>query len=145
MGLASYYRRFIEGFSKLDLSLTQLTRKGQTYVWSVQCEESFQELEKKMTSALVLILSSPSESFIVYCDDSNMGLGGALMHNGQVVAYSSRQLKVHERNYPTHDLELESMVFVLKTWRHYLFSSIFEMFSDHKSLKYLFDQKELTM
>src|SRR3954463_15098307 len=74
-----------------------------------------------------------------------MGLGGALMQNQQMVAYASRQLKVHERNYPTHDLELAAVVFVLKLWRHYLYGSRFEVFSDHKSLKYLFDQKELNM
>ncbi|KAI5409954.1 hypothetical protein KIW84_055424 [Lathyrus oleraceus] len=67
------------------------------------------------------------------------------MQNKQVVAYASRQLKVHERNYPTHDLELAAVVFVLKLWRHYLYGSRFEVFSDHKSLKYLFDQKELNM
>ncbi|CAJ2661820.1 unnamed protein product [Trifolium pratense] len=74
-----------------------------------------------------------------------MGLGGVLMQKGQVVAYASRQLKVHERNYPTHDLELAAVVFSLKVWRHYLYGSKFEVFSDHKSLKYLFDQKELNM
>ena len=67
------------------------------------------------------------------------------MQNGQVVAYASRQLKTHERNYPTHDLELAAVVFALKIWRHYLFGSKFEVFSDHKSLKYLFSQKELNM
>lgn len=82
-------------------------------MWSVQCEESFQELKKKLTSTLVLILLSPSESFVVYCDVLKMGLSGVLMHNGQVVAYASRQLKAHESNYPTHDLELEVVVFVL--------------------------------
>jgi len=74
-----------------------------------------------------------------------MGLSGVLMQNRQVVAYASRQLKVHEKNYPTHDLELAAVVFMLKIWRHYLYGSKFEVFSDHKSLKYLFDQKELNM
>ncbi|RDX69439.1 Retrovirus-related Pol polyprotein from transposon 17.6, partial [Mucuna pruriens] len=74
-----------------------------------------------------------------------MGLGGVLMQEGKVVAYTSRQLKVHERNYPTHDLELAAVVFTLKIWRHYLYGSKFEVFSDHKSLRYLFDQKELNM
>ena len=67
------------------------------------------------------------------------------MQNGQVVSYASRQLKIHERNYPTLDLELAAVVFALKIWRHYLFGSKFEVFSDHKSLKYLFSQKELNM
>ena len=81
----------------------------------------------------------------MYCDASKMGLGGVLMQNRQVVAYASRQLKVHEKNYLTHDLELAAVVYVLKIWRHYLYGYKFEVFSDHKSLKYLFDQKELNM
>jgi len=143
--LAHYYRKFIEGFSKLALPLTQLTRKRQAYVWDSKCENSFLELKKRLTSAPVLILPNPKESFVVYCDASKMGLGGVLMQNRQVVAYASRQLKVHEKNYPTHDLELAAVVFVLKIWRHYLYGSRFEVFSDHKSLKYLFDRKELNM
>ncbi|GAU48856.1 hypothetical protein TSUD_288630 [Trifolium subterraneum] len=95
--------------------------------------------------APVLILPDAKESFVVYCDASKLGLGGVLMQKGNVVAYASRQLKVHERNYPTHDLELAAVVFALKVWRHYLYGSRFEVFSDHKSLKYLFDQKELNM
>jgi hypothetical protein len=145
LGLAGYYRRFIEGFSRLALPLTQLTRKGHAFVWNKICEESFQALKQRLTSAPVLILPSSNESFVVYCDASKMGLGGVLMQKGQVVAYTSRQLKTHERNYPTHDLELAAVVFVLKVWRHYLYGSRFEVFSDHKSFKYLFSQKELNM
>src|ERR1043165_9153975 len=145
LGLAGYYRKFIEGFSKLALPLTKLTRKGQVFVWDVECEKGFQELKRRLTSAPILILPNPTKSFVVYCDASLMGLGGVLMQDKQVVAYASRQLKVHERNYPTHDLELATVVFVLKLWRHYLYGSRFEVFSDHKSLKYLFDQKELNM
>ena len=111
----------------------------------MRCEESFVELKKRLTSAPVLILPNLGESFVVYCDASKMGLGGVLMQNGKVVAYASRQLRIHEKNYPTHDLELAAVVFVLKMWRHYLYGSRFEVFSDHKSLKYLFDQKELNM
>ena len=129
----------------MALSLTQLTRKGQTYVWDTKCEKSFQDLKKRLTSAPMLIFPNPKKSFVVYCDASKMGLGGVLMQNHQVVAYASKQLKVHEKNYLTHDLELAAVVFVLKIWRHYLYEPKFEMFSDHKSLKYLFDQKELNM
>ena len=145
LGLAGYYRKFIEGFSKLALPLTKLTRKGQAFIWDSDCEKGFQELKRRLTSAPILILPNPVESFVVYCDASLLGLGGVLMQNQQVVAYASRQLKVHERNYPTHDLELAAVVFVLKLWRHYLYGSRFEVYSDHKSLKYLFDQKELNM
>lgn len=96
-------------------------------------------------SVPVLIFPRPSESFIVYYDASKMGLSGMLMQNGQVVTYASGQLKVPERNYPMRDLELAAVVFVLEIWRHCLFGSKFEVFNDHKSLKYLLDQKELNM
>jgi len=92
-----------------------------------------------LTTAPVLVLPDPSEPFVVYCDASKMGIGGMLIQQGQVVAYASRQLKIHERNYPTHDLELAAIVFALKLWRHYLYGSKFAVFSDHKSLRYLFD------
>ncbi|GAU22611.1 hypothetical protein TSUD_234330 [Trifolium subterraneum] len=123
LGLAGYYRRFIEGFSKMALPLTLLTRKDQAFVWDEKCEKSFQELKKKLTTTPVLILHDAKESFVVYCDGSKLGLGGVLMQKGKVVAYASRQLKVHERNYPTHDLELAAVVFALKVWRHYLYGS----------------------
>ena len=109
LGLTGYYRRFIEGFSKLALPLTQLTRKGQAYVWDANCEKSFQELKKRLTSASVLSLPNLKESFVVYCDASKMGLRGVLMQNRQVLAYASRQLKVHEKNYPTHDLNWQQL------------------------------------
>ena len=111
LGLAGYYRRFIEGFSKLALPLTQLTCKGKSFVWDVHCENSFNELKKRLTTAPVLILPKPDEPFVVYCDASKLGLGGVLMQDGKVVAYASRQLRIHEKNYPTHDLELAAVVF----------------------------------
>ena len=111
----------------------------------MDCEKSFQELKGKLTSTPVLVLPDPSGPFEVYCDASGRGLGCVLMQNRNVVAYASRQLKPHEVNYPTHDLELAAVVFALKIWRHYLYGVRFEVFSDHKSLKYLFDQKELNM
>ena len=141
LGLTGYYRRFIEGFSKLALPLTKLTRKGHVFVWDAQCESSFRTLKERLTTASVLVLPDPSEPFVVYCDASKLGLGGVLMQDGKVVAYASRQLRIRERNYPTHDLELAAVVFVLKIWRHYLYGSRFEVFSDHKSLKYLFDRR----
>jgi len=114
LGLAGYYRRFIEGFSKLALPLTQLTCKGKSFVWDAQCESSFNELKRILTTAPILILPKPEEPFVVYCDASKLGLGGVLMQDGKVVAYASRQLRIHEKNYPTHDLELAAVVFVLK-------------------------------
>jgi len=142
--LASYYRRFIEGFSKIVAPLTQLTRKDQPFAWTNRCEESFQEL-KQITSDPVLVILDVGKPFEVYCDVSHLGLGYMLIQEKKVVAYASRQLKVHEKNYPTHDLELANMVFALKIWRHYLYGTQFRIFSDYKNLKYLFDQKELNM
>ncbi|MCI47354.1 RNA-directed DNA polymerase (Reverse transcriptase), partial [Trifolium medium] len=103
------------------MPLTQLTRKNQAFVWDKNCEESFQELKRRLTTAPMLTLPDSKEPFVVYCDASKMVLGGVLMQKGKVVAYASRQLKAHERNYPTHDLELAAVVFTLKIWRHYLY------------------------
>jgi len=145
VGLAGYCRRFIEGFSKIVAPLTQLTRKNQIFAWTEECENSFQLMKQKLTTSPVLVLPRPEEPYEVYCDASYQGLGCVLMQHKQVVAYASRQLKIHEKNYPTHDLELAAIVFALKVWRHYLYGCRFEVFSDHKSLKYLFDQKELNI
>ncbi|XLS75404.1 hypothetical protein HN51_032269, partial [Arachis hypogaea] len=145
LGLAGYYRRFIKGFSQIALPMTKLTRKDTPFVWTPECEESFQTLKKKLTTAPVLVLPEPNEPFEVYCDASLKGLGCVLMQHRNVVAYASRQLRPHEVSYPTHDLELAAVVFALKVWRHYLYGVKFQVFSDHKSLKYLFDQKELNM
>ncbi|XP_020237915.1 uncharacterized protein LOC109817128 [Cajanus cajan] len=109
MGLAGYYRRFIEGFSKIVVPLTQLTRKEQPFIWIDACERSFEELKRRLTTSPVLVLPDSNEPFYVYCDASHQGLGCVLMQNRRVVAYASRQLKNHERNYPIHDLELASV------------------------------------
>ncbi|RVW59896.1 Transposon Ty3-G Gag-Pol polyprotein [Vitis vinifera] len=145
LGPAGYYRRFIEGFSKIALPLTKLTQKGVKFEWSDDCECSFQELKNRLVSAPILTIPSGSGGFVVYSDASYQGLGCVLMQHGRVVAYASRQLKPYERNYPTHDLELAAVVFALKIWRHFLFGETCEIFTDHKSLKYLFSQKELNM
>ncbi|CAA0839620.1 Uncharacterized mitochondrial protein AtMg00860, partial [Striga hermonthica] len=145
LGLAGYYRRFIEGFSKIALPLSQLTRKSVKFEWTDRCEASFQELNRRLTSAQVLTIPDPSRSFTIFSDASRQGLGCVLMQDGQVVAYASRQLKPHEQNYPTHDLELAAVVHALKIWRHYLYSGRCEIFTDHKSLQYIFTQKELNM
>ena len=114
VGLAGYYRRFIEGFSKIVASLTQLTRKDQPFTWTNKCEESFQELKRKLTSAPILVIPNVRKPFEVYCDASHLELGCVLMQEKKVVVYAPRQLKVHERNYPIHDLELAAIVFALK-------------------------------
>nr|KYP54680.1 Retrovirus-related Pol polyprotein from transposon 17.6 [Cajanus cajan] len=145
VGLVGYYQRFIEGFSRIIMPLTQLTQKDQPFVWRDACEKSFQELKRRLTTSPILVLPDTGEHFDVFCDASYQGLGCVLMQGGRVVSYASRQLKTHEKNYPTHDLELTVVVFALKSWRHYLYGARFSVFSDHKSLKYLFDQKELNM
>ncbi|GJT28283.1 putative reverse transcriptase domain-containing protein [Tanacetum coccineum] len=119
LGLAGYYRRFIEGFSKIAKSMTKLTQKGIKFDWGEKEENAFQLIKQKLCSAPILALPEGSEDFVVYCDASHKGLGAVLMQREKVIAYASRQLKVHEKNYTTHDLELGSVVFALKIWRHY--------------------------
>ncbi|KAA0035418.1 ty3-gypsy retrotransposon protein [Cucumis melo var. makuwa] len=109
LGLAGYYRRFAENFSRIATPLTQLTRKGAPFVWSKACEDSFQNLKQKLVTAPILTVLDGSDSFVIYSDASKKGLGCVLMQQGKVVAYASRQLKSHEQNYPTHDLELAAV------------------------------------
>ena len=135
LGLAGYYRRFIENFSKIARPMTALLKKDTKFVWTQECEASFQELKKRLVTAPVLILPDIHKDFQVYCDASRQGLGGVLMQEGKVVAYASRQLRPHELNYATHDLELAAVVHALKTWRHYLIGNRCDVYTDHKSLK----------
>ena len=121
LGLAGYYRRFVENFSLIAAPLTRLTRKGVKFDWDDKCERSFQELKNRLVTAPVLVLSTVGVGFVVFNDASRQGLGCVLMQNGRVIAYASRQLKNHETNYLTHDLKLAAMVFALKIWRHYLY------------------------
>ncbi|GJR68006.1 putative reverse transcriptase domain-containing protein [Tanacetum coccineum] len=116
--MAGYYRRFIENFSKIAKSLTILTQKS---------------------------LPDGPEDFVVYFDASGIGLGCVLMQRGKVIAYVSRQLKIHEKNYTTYDLEFGAVVFALKIWRHYLYGTKSVIYMDHKSLQHIFSQKELNM
>ena len=145
LGLAGYYRKFVEGFSKLAAPLTKLTRKEEKFVWSESCQQSFNELKRKLTSTPILTLPSGQDGYTVYCDASRQGLGCVLMQHENVIAYASRQLKKHKQNYPTHDLELAAVVFAPRIWRHYLYGVPCRIFTDHKSLQYLFTQKELNM
>ncbi|XP_071714943.1 uncharacterized protein [Rutidosis leptorrhynchoides] len=145
LGLAGYYRRFVEGFSMIDLPLTKLLRKGEKFVWTDERQKSFDELKKRLVSAPILALPSGSGGFQIYSDASKHGLGCVLMQHGKVIAYASRQLKPYEVNYPTHDLELAAVIFALKIWRHYLYGETCDIFTDHKGLKYRFTQKEINM
>ncbi|XP_071685280.1 uncharacterized protein [Lolium perenne] len=145
LGLAGYYRKFVEGFSSIARPLTQLLKKDKKFEWTDKCEASFQELKKRLVTAPVLTMPDITKDFDVYCDASKLGLGSVLMQEGKVIAYLSRQLRPHEMNYPTHDLELAAVVHALKTWRHYLVGNRCEIYTDHKSLKYIFTQRELNM
>ena len=121
--------------------MARLTHKKVKFIWSEACEDSFQLLKEKLTTAPVLTLSNGEDKFTVYCDASRVGLGCVLMQNGRIVAYASRQLKKHEQNYPTHDLEMDAVIIALKIWRHYLYGVICEIFTYHKSLKYIFSRE----
>ncbi|WVZ72237.1 LOW QUALITY PROTEIN: hypothetical protein U9M48_020731 [Paspalum notatum var. saurae] len=142
LGLAGYYRRFIKDFSKTAKPMTSLTKKNAKYTWSPNCEEAFR---RSLTTAPVLAQPDVAKPFDVYCDASGNGLGRVLMQEGRVVAYASRQLRKHEANYPTHDLELQAVVHALKIWRHYLLGNTCHIYTDHKSLKYILTQPELNM
>nr|GFA02350.1 putative reverse transcriptase domain-containing protein [Tanacetum cinerariifolium] len=145
LGLAGYYQRFIEGFSKIAKPMTKLTQKKVKFEWGNKQEVAFQLLKQKLCSTPILALPEESEGFIVYCDASNKGLGAVLMKREKVISYALRQLKIHKKNYKTHDLELGVVVFALKIWRHYLYGTKCTVFTDHKSLQHILDQKELNM
>jgi hypothetical protein len=131
LGLASYYRRFIKDFSKIAKPMTQLLEKRKEFKWSEECQASFEELRKRLTSAPILTLPDITRSFDVYCDASRSGLGCVLMQDGKVVSCASRQLKKHEENYPTHDLQFAAVVHALKIWRHYIIGHRCEIYTDH--------------
>ncbi|GKE63472.1 putative reverse transcriptase domain-containing protein [Tanacetum coccineum] len=125
--------------------MTKLTQKGIKFDWGEKEENAFQLIKQELCSAPILALPEGSKGFVVYCDASHKGLGTVLMQKEKVIAHASRQLKVHEKNYTTHDLELGSVVFALKIWRHYLYGTRCIVFTDHKSLQHILDQKELNM
>jgi hypothetical protein len=145
LGMAGYYRRFIPDFSKVSKPITELLKNQVKFVWSLECEEAFQTLKKLLTTAPVLAQLDIEKLFDVYCDASGTGIGCVLMQDGRVIAYASRQLKRHEEHYPTHDLELAAVVHALKIWRHYLLGNSCHIYTDHKSLKYIFTQAYLNM
>jgi hypothetical protein len=125
--------------------MTRLLEKGKVFKWTQDCQEIFEELKKRLTTAPVLVLLDLSKKFDIYCDTSRRSLGCVLMQNCQVVLCASCQLRKHEENYPTHDLELAVVVHALKVWRHYLISHQCEIYNDHKSLKYIFTQTDLNL
>nr|GFB60291.1 retrotransposon protein, putative, Ty3-gypsy subclass [Tanacetum cinerariifolium] len=141
-------------------AILELLKKGELYAKFSKCEfwipivqflghmidsQAFQLLKQKLCSAPILALPKGSKDFIVYCDASNKGLGVVLMQREKVISYASRQLKIHKKNYTTHDLELGAVVFALKIWRHYLYGTKCTVFTGHKSLQHILNQKELNM
>ncbi|KAG8474873.1 hypothetical protein CXB51_031615 [Gossypium anomalum] len=145
LGLVGYYRRFVNGFSMIATPITRLLWKDVQFEWTKECQQSFEKLKALLTEAPILVQLESGKKFVIYNDASLNGLGCVLMQEGKVVAYASRQLKSHEKNYLTHDLELAAVVFALKIWRHHLYRERCKVFTDHKSLKYLMTQKELNL
>lgn len=145
LGLAGYYRRFIQDFSKIASSLTKLTKKNTPFEWGEEQDEAFRILRKKLCEAPILVLPEGTEDMVVYCDASYSGLGCVLMQRGKVIAYASRQLKKHEEKYATHDLEFATVVLALKLWRHYLYGVKFVIYTDHRSLQYFLEKKDPNM
>ncbi|XP_070057197.1 uncharacterized protein [Nicotiana tomentosiformis] len=125
--------------------LTKLTQKGAKFQWTDSCEWSFQALTDRLTSTSVLMLPDGTNGYVIYYETSGVELGCVLMHHGKVVAYASIQLRKHEKNYPTHKLELAAVIHALKMWRHYLYGVHVNIYMDHKSLQYIFKQKELNL
>jgi hypothetical protein len=145
LGLAGYYRRFIPDFSKIVKPIMGLLKNDTKFDWSLKCNEAFEQLKVLLTTSLVLAQPDIEKPFDVYCDVSGSGLGCVLMQEGRVIVYASRQPRQHEGHYPAHDLELAAVVHALKIWRHYLLGNIYHLYTDHKSLKYIFTQSELNM
>ncbi|KAL4341721.1 hypothetical protein GQ457_08G032650 [Hibiscus cannabinus] len=133
LGLAGYYRRFVQGFSDIALPLTKLLRKDQPFEWSKDRQRSFDKLKQALAHAPIIAQPESGKEFTVYSDVSHSGLGCVLMQGENVIAYALRQLKPHELNYPSHDLELAAVVFALKIWRDYLYGEKCHKFTDHKT------------
>ncbi|KAA3470219.1 DNA/RNA polymerases superfamily protein [Gossypium australe] len=139
LGLADYYRHFVKGFLMIATPMTKLLQKDVKFEWSEKCQKTL------LTEASILVQPELRKEFLIYSDASLNGLGCVLMQEDKVIAYASRQLKPHERNYLAHDLELAAIVFALKIWRHHLYGEKCHVFLGHKSLMYLMTQKDLNL
>jgi hypothetical protein len=125
--------------------MIELLKKGVKFSWNEKCEEAFHTLRAHLTTAPVLAQPDNSKPFDIYCDASDIGLGYVLMQDNRVISYASRALRTHEQNYPTHDLELAAVFHELKIWRHHLMGTRCNIYTDHKSLNYIFMQTDLNM
>ena len=145
LGLAGYYRRFVKGFLMTAAPMTRLLQKNVRFEWSEKCQASFEKLKAFLTETLVLTQPTNGKEYMIFSDASLNGFGCVLMQEGKVVAYASRKLKPHEKNYPTYDLELAAIVFALKICRHSFYGEKCFIYIDHKSLKYFPSQRELNL
>jgi hypothetical protein len=145
LGLAGYYWRFIKGFFKITKPMTELLGEDKKFKWTPTYEASFQELKKRRMTTPVLVVPDMEKPFLIYCDASGQGLGCVLMQDGHMVVYASRKLRKYEEHYMTHDLELAIVVHALKSRRHYLMGMRCELYTDHKSPKYIFTQPDLNL
>eukprot|EP00253_Pinus_taeda_P019990 PITA_19990 len=143
MGLAGYYRRFVEGFSKVAFPITSLQKKERAFHWTPNCQKSFEQLKYLLTTAPILSIADPHKDYVVCTDASKEGLGGVLMQEGRVIAYKSCKLKEHEQQYSAYDLELAAVIHALKMWRHYLLGRKFLLLTDHHSLTSYFSHPTL--
>jgi hypothetical protein len=143
MGLAGYYRQFIEGFSKIENLIMELQKKKKKFVWTEKCVESFRRFKELLMTTLILKVPEIDEEFLVCTDASKEGLGGILMQDGRVITYILRKLIKHEENYATHDLELLAIVYSLRVWRYYLIGQKIELKMDHCGLQHIFTQRDL--
>jgi hypothetical protein len=143
MGLEGYYQWFVKGFSKIENPIMELKKKNKKFVWTEKCVEAFRRLKEMLTKTPILKVPDMDADFLVCTDTSKEGLGGVLMKDGRVIAYISRKLRRHEENYVMHDLELLSIDYSLRVWRHYLIRRKFELKMDHCGLHHIFTQSEL--
>ena len=145
LGLTGWCRIFVKEYAFITAPLTQLTKKDEAFTWSDLRDQAFNQLKQVLASEPVLKLPDFDKTFEVIVDACGQGIGGILQQDRHPIAYESRQLRIHEKNYPTHDLELLAVIYALKKWRHYLLSQTFELVTDHKSLKWIFTQPDLNM
>ncbi|KAF8046352.1 hypothetical protein N665_3793s0001 [Sinapis alba] len=145
LGLVGYYRKFVNGFSSIAQPLAKVTGKEVPFIWAEENEKAFNTLKEALTTAPVLALPEQGKPYTVYTNALRVGLGCVVMQDGRVNSYASRQLRKHEDNYSTRDLELAAVVFALQIWRSYLYGEEVEVYTDHQSLKYLFTQPELNL
>lgn len=143
MGMAWYYCRFVEGFSKIAIPITELQRKNKKFIWNKKCEEAFQRLKVLLMITPILKVPDMEQEFLVFTNASKEGLGCVLMQEGRVIAYASRKLRTNEENHATHDLEMVAIVYALKIWRPYLQGRKFDLRTNHCGLQHIFTQEHL--